>query len=243
MRQSPSAGWVSGAGRPAGAPQQAPGHPHTSHETTNMARSQAGEGPAQTALGRWQHGPVHSHSNAQVREDCKVLQPSTTSILKDTTHRGSSGNLPDPIRSHLLLRQVLHHWQQSKACFSSRAFHNQLHLCVPLANPPLFPVISATPHTPLPLAITVPVSFLVPSPTHHLPRGRFQRVPLEPPCPSCQGKNLLSNPHMHFILNSKCPVPGFWQGRTSDQLVPCLFCPQPRENLNVTGNTKGLSDN
>lgn len=98
MHHSPSAGWVSGAGRPAGAPQQAPGHPHTSHETTNMARSQAGEGPAQTALGCWQHGPVHSHSNAQVREDCKVLQPSTTSILKDTTHRGSSSNLPDAIR-------------------------------------------------------------------------------------------------------------------------------------------------
>lgn len=116
-----------------------------------MARSQAGEEPAQTALGCRQHDPVHSHSNAPVREGCKVLQPSATSILKDTTHRGLSSNLPDPTRSQLLLLQVLLHWQQSKACFSSRAFHCQLHLCVPLAKPPLFPVISLThPHTSAP---------------------------------------------------------------------------------------------
>lgn len=102
-----------------------------------MARSQAGEEPALTALGCWQHDPVHSHSNAPAREVCKVSQPSITSILKDTTHRGSSSNLPDPVHSHLLLLQVLHHWQHNKVCFSSRTFHYQLHLCVPLAKPPL----------------------------------------------------------------------------------------------------------
>lgn len=52
-----------------------------------MARSQAGEETAQTAFGCWQHDPVQSYSNTPVREDCKILQPSTTSNLKATTHR------------------------------------------------------------------------------------------------------------------------------------------------------------
>lgn len=46
---------------------QRQGHPHASRETTDMARSQAGEEPAQTALGYWQHDPVCSHSNAPGR--------------------------------------------------------------------------------------------------------------------------------------------------------------------------------
>lgn len=71
--------------------------------------------------------------------------------------------------------------------------------------PYLFPGSSLPFPTPVPLANMVPVSLLVPSPVHLLTTGRS--VPLEPSCPSCQGKNLLSNSHMHFILNSKCPVP------------------------------------
>lgn len=144
-------------------------------------------------------------------------------------HRGSSSNLPDKIRSHLLLLQV---WEQSKACFSSRAFHHQLHLCIPLAKPPLFPVISPPSPTPLPLSIMAPVSLLVPSPAHHLPAGR--PVPLEPPCPRWQGKNLLSNPHMHFIWNLKCPVPETMAEEHLSpgvsQVVLCVFCPHPRDD-------------
>lgn len=208
-----------------------------------MARSQAGEEPAQTALGCWQHDPAHSYSNTPVREDCKVLQPSTTSNLKVTTHRGSSSNLPDQIRSHLHLLQVLHHWQQCIHALQD----------FPPPTPPLCSSCKTSPTsshfasstTPLPLAIMVPVSLLVPSPAHHLPTGRS--VPLEPPCSSCQGRNLLFNPHMHFILNSKCPIPETLAevhlSPAVSQLVPCLLCPHSREDLNVTGNTKGWPDN
>lgn len=129
MACSPSTCWVPGAGRPAGAPQQAP---VTGPPSCQLWDNQHGQEPgwrrASTdctwLLAAWSRAlPQQCTSQGGL----KGLKPSTTSTLKDTTHRGSSSNLPEPIHSHLLLLQVLHHWQQCKACFSSRAFHHQLH--------------------------------------------------------------------------------------------------------------------
>lgn len=247
MAGSSSTGWVPGAGRPAGAAQQAP---VTGPPSCQPWDNQHGQEPGWRRdstdciwlLAAWSSAVVQQYTSQGGLQDLKTLN-----YLQPESHhpQSSSSNHPDPICSHLHLLQVLHHWQQCNTCFSSRAFHHQLHLCLPLSKPPLLPVISPLSPTPLPLAIMVPVSLLVPSPAHHLPTGRS--VPLEPPCPSCQDRNLLSNPHMHFILNSKCPVPEtlgeVHLSPVGSQLIPCLFCPHPREDLNVTRNTKGFAEN